>query len=244
MELDPDLPAARELQQRGRPVAAEGDFRVGRVMAEDDAVDAAELDRLLEELVGRGGGGRIVGVVQPEQLGALADVGRNGGEVRQPGVPGRQRQHVGLAVGHDGARRVGRVPRVGGEHHLPRVDEGEGRVADAVLGAQRRQDLPLRVELHSEAVAVPVGDRRPQCGQPEVGRIAVVGGIRRRLLERADDSRRGRQVGVADAEADHVHARGLLGLHLPVDLGEEVGRDARQAARGVHGGVAQTFVSR
>ncbi len=57
----------------------------------------------------------------------------------------------------------------------------------------------------------------------------MVGGVGRGLLQDADDPLRSRQVGIADAERNHIHTRPLLLLHLAVDLREQVGRDQPQA---------------
>src|SRR5260370_26450635 len=65
VELETDLLSALDLEQAQRPVAVERDLRIGRVVAEDDAVTAAEFDRALEELtLGHGSPGNVP-VVEP-----------------------------------------------------------------------------------------------------------------------------------------------------------------------------------
>src|SRR5205809_122461 len=117
------------------------------------------------------------------------------------------------------------IRRVVAEHDVARVDEGERHVADAVLGAERRQDLGLRVELDTGALAVPVRDRITQFAKPEVRRVAVIRRIGSHLLQHADDATRRRQVGIANAERDHIDPGALFRLHLAVDLREEIGRN-------------------
>ena len=72
MELDADLAGAVGLEEADRPVAVEGDLAVGAVVADGDVMLAGEGDRLLEEVEVGDGAGRVVGVVQPEQLGRVA----------------------------------------------------------------------------------------------------------------------------------------------------------------------------
>ena len=102
-------------------------------------------------------------------------------------------------------------------------------MADSILGAERGQDLGVGVELHARALPVPARDRFAQLAEAEVRRIAMVGRVRRGLLKHADDPPGRRQVRVADTKRDDVHAGFLLGLHLAIDLGEEVGRDTSQS---------------
>ena len=111
-----------------------------------------------------------------------------------------QRHDVWIRAGHDRARDVNRVPGVGREHHIAGIDERKRHVADPIFGTERRQDLCAGVELDARPLAVPAGNRFPQLGEAEVGRIAMVGRVGRGLLQNADDPTRRRQVGVAGPE--------------------------------------------
>ncbi len=51
-------------------------------------------------------------------------------------------------------------------------------------------------------------------------------------LERVDDIRRGRQIGIADTEADHVNSLLLDFFFEAVELGEQVWRQEAQASGG------------
>src|SRR5229473_5090555 len=73
VELETDLLCALDLEQAQWPVAVERDLRIRRVVAEHDAVTAAEFDRALEELTRGHGSCRIVRIVEPHQPRALGD---------------------------------------------------------------------------------------------------------------------------------------------------------------------------
>src|SRR5207244_11804019 len=118
-----------------------------------------------------------------------------------------------------------RQPQIAG------VDQVQRHVADAGFGAERGQDLRARVQLHTGAIVVPAGDRLPQLREAEVRRVAVVRRIGRGFLEHADDPTWRRQVRVADAERNDIDTCALFLLHLAVDLGEAIGRDATQSLR-------------
>jgi hypothetical protein len=98
-------------------------------------------------------------------------------------------------------------------------------VADAFLAAEHRDQLTVRIELDAEAVTVEARRRGPELLGAMVRRVLVGPWVARRFGQRIDDRRRRGKVGVADTEADDVDA-GLLGLgYLPLQLGEEIGRD-------------------
>ena len=147
MELEADLFGARDLEERDRPVAVECNLRVRGVMAQDDVVAPAEFDGTFEKLSVRCGGGRVVRIVEPHQPRPVRNVGGNRFEVGKPVIFRRERHHVWVGAGHDRAGHVDGVTRVGCEHDVARIDQGEWRVADPVFRAERGQDLGRRVEL-------------------------------------------------------------------------------------------------
>ena len=63
----------------------------------------------------------------------------------------------------------------------------------------------------------------------------MVGRIRGRFLQHADDAPWSGQIRITDAERDDVDAGPLLFLHLTIDLGKEIGRDAPESLRPGHG---------
>ncbi len=173
-------------------------------------------------------GRRVVGAVQPQQNGPPGVVRIDRPEVGEE-VVGRPKRHVDR-VGSplEGARRVGRIPRVRDQHHVPRIDEGHGKGKHRLLRSQGGGDLRGRIQLDLEPVFEPVGHRLPE----EV--LAVVTGVALfRTGERLDRSglpghRRRRIGGVADPEINDVV--GAEFFHGPVlgfvDFGEGVAADA------------------
>ncbi len=118
-----------------------------------------------------------------------------------------------------------RVVRRADEVQVAGVGERQGKWGDALLGADEADHLVGLVQVrHAEALGVPTRHGLAEGRQALVVRVAVVGGVLGGFVEGVHDESGGRQIGVADAQADDVHAaRGDLLLHA-VDLGEQVGR--------------------
>ena len=64
---------------------------------------------------------------------------------------GQQRHQHGLGARKERAAGVDGVARVGRGRGVAGVEERQADVEDALLGAQGRDDLRLRVEVHAEA---------------------------------------------------------------------------------------------
>ena len=93
-------------------------------------------------------------------------------------------------------------------------------MANGLLASQRGHDLGRGVELDSEAVAVKAGRRLAELFRALVARVLVRSGIAGSGGKRLDDGPGGRQVGVADPEADHVDPFAPLLHDLPLELCE------------------------
>ena len=134
----------------------------------------------------------------------------------------RHRAHD--AAGHQKAEGVDRIGRIGPQHHVARRGDRLRHVGEALLRAQRDDDLGLGIELHPEAAVVIGGLGAAQAGDAPGRGIAVGARLADRLDQLVDDVPGRGKVGVAHAEVDDVGAGGAgLGLEL-VDLLEDVRR--------------------
>jgi hypothetical protein len=139
---------------------------------------------------------------------------------------GFRRHRADDAAGHQEPESVDRIARVGNEDHVAGRDDRLGDIGEAFLGAERRHDLPLRVELHPEPAAVVCGLSATQAGDTAGSGIAIRARLADRLLELVHDMERRRQIGIAHPQIDDV------GPGIPrrgfgaVDLLEYVGRQA------------------
>ena len=113
--------------------------------------------------------------------------------------------------------------------HVARRGDRLRHVGEALLGAQRGDDLRLGVELHAEAARVVGGLRLAQARNALGCGIAVGARLGHRLDELVDDVLGRGHVGVAHAEIDDVGAAGPRRGLEAVDLGEDVGRQALDA---------------
>ncbi len=112
------------------------------------------------------------------------------------------------------------------------------------LRTDQRLHLGVRVELDAEPPFVELRDRLAERREPVVGRIPVGGRVLRGLLQGLDDVRRRRQVGIPDAERDHVGALGPLRRDALVQFGEQVRRQVLDALRQPHVGAPTAAAAR
>ena len=120
---------------------------------------------------------------------------------------------------------------IGDQHHVARRGDRLGHVGEAFLGAERRHDLALRVELHAETATVVARLGAAQAGDALGGGITVGARLADRLDQLVDDVLGGRQVGIAHAEVDDI-GTGVAGRGLQaIDLLEDVGRQTTDAMK-------------
>src|SRR5581483_3571732 len=97
--------------------------------------------------------------------------------------------------------------------------------------ADRRDHLRLRVEADAVGLRVPLADGQPQLPDAAARRVAVVRALEGGLAQLLDGEVRRGDVGVAEAEVDHVSAfPPQLSLQL-VDGREDVGRQGVDATK-------------
>ncbi len=130
---------------------------------------------------------------------------------------------------HDGgageARRdqVDRVARARHDGAVAGLEQHPHQVREALLGADRADDVQVGVELHAEDLQVTLADRLAEVRQATARRVAMVRRLRRRLAQLFNRNLGRRDVGVAEAEVDHVApVAPQLALQL-VDRREDVG---------------------
>ena len=132
---------------------------------------------------------------------------------------------------------VDRVARRWDERCVAGLDQRPHQVDEALLGAHRRDDLGLVIEVDAEAPPVEIRAGQSQLRDALRGGVAVVVGLRRRLLQLGDGHVGRRQVGVAEAEVDDVLTGPSQLEGELTDHGEDVGRQPVEPAEGVRHGV-------
>ena len=228
VQLDAAVERAGDLEQRRRAVAVEGDVRVGEVVHEQHVVLEREVDEALQILAGRGRRGRVVRERQDRDARA-----RQRALVRVEDGVGERRGELrldGRRTGEHGREEMDRVAGRRDDRRVARLDQHPHQVRERLLGADRRDDLGVGVERDVEAPLVELGERRAELRQAAADGVAVVHRAQRGLAQLLDGDRGRRDVGVAEAEVDHVASRvPQLALQL-VDLREDVGRQRLDAA--------------
>ncbi len=122
------------------------DFAVGEIVGDDPVVFLGELDGFFVEGERGGGGGGIVGIVEPDEFGFLFDLFGDGVEVGEEVVFFEEGHEVGDAAGENGAGVVDGVAGLGDEDDFARVDDRQRQVRDAVFGADGGEDGFVGVE--------------------------------------------------------------------------------------------------
>ena len=205
------------------------DEAVRVVVTDDDAVPAPEVDQALQQLVRRVRACRHVRIIDPHQLDRRTQ-GRFtlGHELLQrlkvwlPSARRIERVRNQLRAHESAHRAVGRVARIGHQDAFAGVEEGQRDVQDTLLRSDEWQHLAISIERDAIPLFVPRCVAPAQLGHARVGLIAVHVGACCLALQGLDGHLRGRQVGAADAEANHAFAGGIHGRHFLQFLGEVV----------------------
>ena len=131
------------------------------------------------------GADRVGRVADHHHLGLAGDFGVDGVKIDQKAVLLPQRDGDQLHPCHQRPKAEDRVARVGHQHQVAGVAEGEGHMGDALLGAVDALDL-LRGQFHPIAAAVPALhclDHLRQVAQGVVVVFRLLGGIDQRLAD-------------------------------------------------------------
>ena len=225
-ELDADVLGALGRQEAGGLVAVEERLAVGEVVDDLELEVLGQVhDRLEEARIDRHGG-RVVRIVQDQQLGlgvqVLADH-RDGVEELLI-VAQRDRDDVGAGQGH--GVDVDREGRVGDDGRIARAQHRQAQVAEAFLGADGGEDFGVRVELDALFAGVLLGHLAAEVLDPVGGAVAVVARVAGGLAELLDHHLAGRVGGVAHAQVDDVGALLPFGVLQRVDASEQIRRQA------------------
>ena len=218
----------------GGGCAVEIDLGIGEVGQDPDALALAEVDDRAVEIEIDDLRRRVRRVVQHQRQRLRHRVLHRALERRQEFGERRAARHRDVAhraAGDDEAVGMDRIARVGHQHDVARRGDRLREIGQALLRAQRDDDLALGIELDVEAALVIGRLRLAQAGDAARRRIAVGARVGGGLDQLGDDVRRGRQVGIAHAEIDHVLAGGAGACLHGVHFREDVGRQALQAVK-------------
>jgi hypothetical protein len=163
---------------------------------------AGDRRRLLVELERGGRGGRVVGVVEPQDPGALPRGGVDRAEIGEEAALRRQGQLEDLLAG-EGRAALGDGVGGGGDRHELAADDLR-EVEDRLLGAEGGEDLGAGIQRGAEAALHPArhgGAQDAEAVGQRVGRLR-----RERGRERLADERRRVLARLPDPEVDHGHA--------------------------------------
>ena len=205
VQLDGDFARAFGPEDRRRLVAVVGEVGVREVVDDEELALACEVDDLLHQLRCRDRTRRVVREGDDERPGLDAGAAVRGVELRHEVAA--EAEALDGGAGEQRREAVDRVARVGHERDVTGLDEHPHQVREPLLGADRRDRLPLRIELDAEAAAVEVADRTAQVGDAAAGRVAVVARVPRGLRQLLDGHLGGGNIGIPEPEVDHVLAR-------------------------------------
>jgi hypothetical protein len=230
VQLDRALLGPFGLEDRGWAEAVEAELGVGVVVDQQNLVLEGEVDHPLHEGQVDAGGGRVVGERQHDHPGPGPGEAPGLLDVLEEVLVGADGDLADVGPGEQRPPDVDGVRRRGDQGGVARLEQHPHQVGEALLGPNGGDGLGLRVEVDAEAPGVQVGHGLAQLGDAPAGRVAVVARVPDRLAQLVHGRRGRRQVGVAEAEVDHVLA-GPPGRHLqPVDDGEHIRRQVRDPA--------------
>ena len=137
----------------------------------------------------------LLGVVQPHHLGGASHVRGNGVQLGQPPVAFVKGHHVALGPGEHGPDAIDRISRVRDQRDVPRIEEAEGGMTDALLGPYQRQHLFVGVQCYAEPFFVPLRDGPPHLREAVSLWVTMVGRVLGRAQEAVYDGLRRRDIG-------------------------------------------------
>src|SRR4051794_18623911 len=154
-EFDGDIDRAGHLEHRGRRVTlVEIDLGIGEIGQDQDLVFLRERDEILVEIEAREMGGGVGGIAddKPQRLGdRMSDPPPH----RLEKLRRRLRRHrADHTARHQKAEGVNWIARVRTENDVAGRGDRLGHVGKALLGAERRHHLGIRIEFDPKAALV------------------------------------------------------------------------------------------
>ena len=169
-------------------------------MGEHNAMAHGPLgSRLQPGLLARGGGG-IVGKAQHHQAQIVPLAGADLIEIGRETLLSRQGQEAGPGRGQMQATQMGGVVGIKQQSLIAGIQQRQGQVGGALLGAHQQQHLPLRIHRYGEAARSPGSHRLAQGQGGAVQAVGSAGGLAQLAADRFDRLRRRLQVGGAERE--------------------------------------------
>ena len=195
--------------QQAQPVVVQ-DEAVRVVVHHHDVVPAGEVHQFLVSLTAGVGSGRHVGIVGPHEFYARQVALFQGVEVRLPPVLGFQVVVGDFLPEQFAERGIGGVARIGYQHAVAGVGQGQRDMQDAFLGTDERLYLAVRVQVHIVPPFVEISHGLAQLRNAHGGLVTVYVGFLGFGAQRLDGLWRRRHVRASDGQADDVLA---LGVH-------------------------------
>jgi predicted hotdog family 3-hydroxylacyl-ACP dehydratase len=127
-----------------------------------------------------------------------------------------------------------RIGRVRAEDDIARRSDRLRHIGKAFLGAEGRDDLRLRVQLHAETAGVVGGLGAAQARNTLRGGITVRARVLNHFAKLVYDCLWGRQIGVAHAKVDDIGTTRSRACFQTVDLFENIRRQTPDLVKLFH----------
>jgi hypothetical protein len=134
------------------------------------------------------------------------------------------RDRADHAAGHQEAESMDRIGRVRAQDHVAGRGDRLRHIGKALLGAERRNNLGIRVQLDAETAGIIGGLRAAKARNALGGRIAVGARVLHDLAQFIDHRLRRRKIRIAHAEIDDISSTRSRAGFQTVDLFENVRR--------------------
>ena len=206
MELDRHVARALDLENAWWHIAVVRELGVGIVIHQQDIQFLAASNYFLEVLCGSDRRGRVVWVVEIQDLRLLQHLARDLVQVDQKSVFRPQRIFVGRGFRQKSPAQIGVVARLRHDRIIALCHIGEGKVRDPLLRPNERDDLLERMEILIESPLHESRDCFPKLDQPQSESVPAHGRNTHRLRDAFDHCGWRRKISVAGAEIDDVDA--------------------------------------
>ena len=206
MKLHAHIGGALHLQKAGGPFPVVINFRIGRIMANNNLMFLRKLHHFFEKFLTRHHRGGIVGGVEKHHFGFLGYIFWNSLQIWQKSIFFPQWHHIGGPAGKTGRHWIHGIPRTGNQNNIARIDERHRNVANAFFGSNQRHDFGFGIKAYSKPTLIPVGYRRSEGQHTVIRGILMMLRIPGSLPECVDNGIGGRQIGITDTQINNIHA--------------------------------------
>ena len=214
VKFDADVLCTRSFKETRIFIAVKAERSVCKVADDADVVFFSKSNRLLPKLARRNGTGRIIRIVEIDELGFFCNIFRNIVIIRQEVVFSLQRHRFKLDLTERNAWKVVRIAWIGQNNRVARIHQSPRQFDQPDFGTSENADFFFAVEFDAVFLLIKRCTGFLESRLAAKLRVLVVDWSFRRFFQAFDDVVERRLVRIALAEIDNVVSFGNFFVNL------------------------------